>query len=185
VTRTPIGSASFIWSSCDSGAMSWVIDRDGGSRRQGRMNLTRLSRLMGLDCGMQIGAPEVPAGRLSGSWYDPAHSGEGYAVEVLANLQALVYWFSFDGEGARRWFFGSGRIDGSRLVFDELFTTAGGVFGPGFDPEAVTVAPWGSLELDLTCTAGTAHFTPTEAGFPAGTLALVRLSRPGGLDCAD
>jgi hypothetical protein len=187
VTRTPVGSASFIWSSCDSGAMSWAIDenddRDEGSRRQGRMNLTRLSRVMGLDCGMQIGAPEVPAGRLSGSWYDPSHSGEGYVLEVLADMRALVYWFSFDAQGARRWFFGTGQIDGDRLVFDELFTTTGGVFGPGFDPEAVTVAPWGSLELDLTCSAGTARFTPTEAGFPAGTLALVRLSRLVGLDC--
>jgi Zinc carboxypeptidase len=185
VTRTPVGSASFIWSSCDSGAMSWVIDRDGGGRRQGHMNLTRLSRVMGLDCGMQIGAPEVPAGRFSGSWYDPAHSGEGYVLEVLADLRALVYWFSFDGAGARRWFFGTGRIEGDRLLFDELFTTAGGVFGPGFDPDTVTVAPWGSLELDLTCSAGTARFVPTEAGFPAGTLDLVRLSRLGGLDCAD
>jgi len=50
-------------------------------------------------------------------------------LEVLADLRALVYWFSFDGEGARRWFFGTGRIEGDRLVFDELFTTAGGVFG--------------------------------------------------------
>lgn len=183
VTRTPVGSASFIWSSCDSGAMSWVIDGDGGGRRQGRMNLTRLSRVMGLDCGMQIGAPEVPAGRLSGSWYDPSHSGEGYVLEVLADMRALVYWFSFDAQGARRWFFGTGRIDGDRLVFDELFTTAGGVFGPDFDPDAVTVAPWGSLELDLTCSTGTARFAPTEAGFPPGTLDLVRLSRLGGLAC--
>jgi hypothetical protein len=127
----------------------------------------------------------VPAGRLSGSWYDPAHSGEGYVLEVLADLRALVYWFSFDAQGARRWFFGTGRIDGDRLVFDELFTTAGGVFGPDFDPDAVTVAPWGSLELDLTCSTGTAGFTPTEAGFPAGTLALVRLSLLGGLGCED
>ncbi len=185
VTRTAIGSASFIWSSCDSGAMSWIIDRDGGNRRQGRMNLTRLSRLMGLDCGMQMGAPEVPAGRFSGSWYDPAHSGEGYVLEVLADMRALVYWFSFDAQGARRWFFGTGLIDGDRLVFDELHTTAGGVFGPEFDPAAVTVAPWGSLELDLTCAAGTAGFTPTEAGFPAGTLDLVRLTQLGGRDCVD
>lgn len=183
VTRTAIGSASFIWSSCDSGAMSWVIDGDGGPRRQGRMNLARLSRVMGLDCGPQIGAPEIPAGRLSGSWYDPAHSGEGYVLEVLADQRALVYWFSFDSQGARRWFFGTGRIDGASLLFDEMYTTAGGVFGPGFDADAVAVEPWGSLELDLGCDHGEARFEPTEAGFPAGALDLTRLTTLGGLGC--
>jgi len=132
------------------------------------------------------GAVDVPIlGDISARHARICRDGEGYVLEVLADMRALVYWFSFDGAGARRWFFGTGRIDGDRLVFDELFTTAGGVFGPGFDPDAVTVAPWGSLELDLTCAAGTARFAPTEAGFPAGTLGLVRLSRLGGLDCAD
>jgi hypothetical protein len=60
---------------------------------------------------MQIGAPEIPAGRLSGSWYDPTHSGEGYVLEVLADQRALVYWFSFDGQGQRRWFFGTGAFE--------------------------------------------------------------------------
>jgi hypothetical protein len=183
VERTVIGSASFIWSSCDVGAMSWTIDADGGPRRQGRMNLTRLSRVMGLDCGMQIGAPEIPAGRLSGSWYDPSHSGEGYVLEVLADQRALVYWFSFDGQGQRRWFFGSGEIQGDTLSFAELSTTSGGVFGADFDPAAVAVAPWGALELELTCTSGSANFVPTEPGFPAGALALVRLSQLDGLAC--
>lgn len=185
VERTVIGSASFIWSSCDAGAMSWTIDRDGGTRRQGRMNLTRLSRVMGLDCGMQIGAPEIPAGRLSGSWYDPTHSGEGYVLEVLADQRALVYWFSFDGQGQRRWFFGTGEIQGDTLSFAELFTTSGGVFGADFDPAAVAVEPWGALELELTCSSGSANFAPTEPGFPAGALALVRLSTLAGLDCGE
>jgi hypothetical protein len=185
VERTVIGSASFIWSSCDTGAMNWIIDGDGGPRRQGRMNLARLSRVMGLDCGMQIGAPEIPAGRLSGSWYDPTHSGEGYVLEVLADQRALVYWFSFDGQGQRRWFFGTGAFDLDLLRFEEMLTTSGGEFGPGFDPAAVAVDSWGSLELELTCTAGTANFAPTEPGFPAGTLALVRLTQPDGLACGD
>ena len=183
VERSVIGSASFIWSSCDAGAMSWTIEGDGGPRRQGRMNLTRLSHVMGLDCGGQTVAPEIPAGRLSGSWYDPTHSGEGYVLEVLADQRALVYWFSFDGQGQRRWFFGTGEIQGDTLSFGEMLTTSGGVFGADFDPAAVSVDPWGSLELALTCTSGTADFTPTEPGFPAGALALLRLSQLDGLAC--
>ena len=183
VVRTPVGSAEFIFSSCDSGAMNWVIDRDGGEYRQGRMNLTRLTTVMGIDCGRIIGAPVLEVSTRSGSWYDPTHSGEGYTLEILFGGQALVYWFGFDPEGQRRWFFGTGEIAGNVLVFDEMLTTAGGVFGEEFDPASVVVSPWGSLQLQLDCSKGTAEFAPTEAGFPAGTLDLDRLTFLAGLFC--
>ena len=185
VVRTVIGSARFIWSSCDSGAMDWIIEPDDGGKRRGRMQLTRLSRVMGIDCGHALLAPEHPAGRLSGSWYDPNRSGEGYVLEVLADQRTLVYWFSYDAEGRRRWFFGTGVVAEDRLVFEDMFTTRGGIFGPGFDPQAVEINPWGGLQLDLACDGGTARFEPTENGFPAGTLDLTRLTRLDGLDCED
>ncbi len=185
VERSVIGSADFTWSSCDSGRMQWRIDGDGGPLRQGRMNVTRLSRLMGLDCGQPLLPPETPAGRLSGSWYDPSHSGEGYVLEVLTDGRALVYWFSFDGEGKRRWFFGTGTALDGRLVFDEMYTTSGPAFGPAFDPERLEVKDWGALEFELSCSAGVADFTPSEPGFAAGSLQLTRLSRLQGLQCED
>jgi hypothetical protein len=178
-----IGSASFIWSDCNNGAMEWLIDNDGNGRRQGRMSLQRITHLMGLDCGRPRAAPEIEEGRLSGSWYDPSHSGEGYVLEVLANQNALVYWFSYDTQGNRRWFFGMGELVQGRFVFNEMFTTSGGIFGAEFNPETVDVEPWGSLELDLQCDTGTASFTPTEEGFPAGTLNLTRLTYLEGLSC--
>jgi hypothetical protein len=187
VERSVIGSARFIWSSCDTGAMDWVLDgaAPGGGPRHGRMNLSRLSRVMGLDCDMPVAAPELEAGRLSGSWYDPGHSGEGYVLEVLADQRALVYWFSFDGEGARRWFFGTGAIDGGHLSFEPMYTTSGARFGDAFEPGDVALGDWGTLELDLDCAGGTARFEPTEIGFPPGELSLVRLSRLQGLECGD
>jgi len=185
VTRTIVGSASFIWSGCDAGAMDWLIDKDGNDRRHGRMNLQRLSRVMGIDCGKLLLPPEVPQGRLSGSWYDPAHSGEGYVLEVLIDRRILVYWFSFDSQGNRRWFFGTGEINEDKLLFEEMFTTHGGIFGPGFDPANVELRPWGSLELSLDCESGTASFAPTEEGFPAGSLNLTRLTFLDGLNCED
>lgn len=183
VVRTPVGSASFIWSSCDAGEMKWVIDRDGGPRRQGRQSLTRLTRLMGLDCGRPILPPERPEGRLSGSWYDPSHSGEGYVLEVLFDSRVLVYWFSYDEQGKRRWFVGVGEIVDGKLLFPDMLTTRGGIFGDGFDPATVKRLPWGSLELELGCNSGTARFEPTEPGFPAGTLNLSRLTLLNGLSC--
>ena len=183
VTRTPVGSASFTWSSCDAGTMKWVLDRAGGPRRQGRMELIRLSRVMGIECGQPPDPAVLPAARLSGSWYDPGHSGEGYVVEVLEDGRSLVYWFSFDTAGARRWFFGVGGVDGGRLTFDTLHTTTGARFGAAFDPAEVTLTDWGSLELDLACDAGVATFSPSEDGFPAGQLDLDRLTLLDGLGC--
>jgi hypothetical protein len=138
---------------------------------------------MGLECGNAALPPEIDAGLLSGSWYDPSHSGEGYVLEVLADQQVLVYWFSFDPSGSRRWFFGMGEIQESRLVFDNMLTTHGGIFGADFDPEMVEIEPWGALELELECASGIARFTPTEAGFPVGTLDLTRLTFLDGLSC--
>jgi hypothetical protein len=187
VVDTPVGQASFTWSGCDAGVMKWVIDGDGGPRRQGRMVLSRLTNVMALPCGGGDPTPGVPppeAAGLSGSWYDPTHTGEGYVLQLLDDLRAVVYWFSYGPDGARRWFFGNGSVDGGQLVFEQMLTTMGGVFGAGFDPTAVQLEPWGSLELDLTCETGTARFTPTEAGFPAGELDLVRLTVPDGIDCA-
>ena len=183
VTRTVVGSANFIWSDCESGAMDWLIDKDGIGRRSGRMSLQRVTRVMGVDCGRPLGAPIIEQAVLSGSWYDPAHSGEGYVLEVLFNRQVLVYWFSFDPEGNRRWFFGVGEIQGDKIVFSEMSTTSGGIFGDAFDPDDVIVSPWGSLELELECKSGTASFAPTEAGFPPGTLDLTHLTFLQGLSC--
>jgi hypothetical protein len=183
VTRTVVGSASFIWSGCDRGMMDWRIDNDGGALRHGRMDLYRLAAIMGVDCGQPMLPPEIEQGRLSGSWYDPTHSGEGYVLEVLTDQRVLVYWFSFDPQGNRRWFYGVGEIQGGTLVFGEMFTTSGGIFGDDFDPALVQNTPWGSLELELTCDAGEARFTPIEAGFPAGTLDLDRLTFLDGLSC--
>jgi hypothetical protein len=183
VSFEPVGSATFTWSSCTSGTMKWVIDRDGGGYRQGRMSLNRLTDLMGLDCGAAAPQNTIPEGRFSGSWYDPEHDGEGYVVEVLADGRAVVYWFSYDTEGNRRWFFGLGGIENGKLVFEDMQTTSGARFGDAFDPADVSPEPWGTLELDLECDGGKASFSPTEEGFPAGELNLVRLSVIDGLQC--
>ncbi len=64
-----------------------------------------------------------------------------------------------------------------------MFTTHGGIFGAKFDPNQVDLKPWGSLELDLDCKGGTANFSPTEEGFPAGSLSLTRLTFLRDLNC--
>ncbi|NNJ79422.1 MAG: hypothetical protein HKP19_09190 [Xanthomonadales bacterium] len=184
VERTPVGSADFAFADCDSGVMSWVIDRDGGPLRTGRMELSRLTRVMGIPCAA-IGAPVFETARESGSWYDPQRSGEGFTIEVMFNNEVLAFWFSYDTEGNRRWFFGTGIFEGDRIVFPEMYTTLGGIFGDGFNMDDVEVNSWGSMEMELNCTTGSVSFEPTEEGFPSGSYELARLTILQGFSCPD
>ena len=178
VTRETVGSASFIWSGCDTGSMSYHI----GSQH-GRMQLERITRLLGIECGQAPMAPLPETALLSGSWYDPAHDGEGYIVEVLEDNRVVVFWFSFDPEGNRRWFYDSGAVIDGKLVFDDMTTTSGGIFGPDFDPDLVQRPHWGTLELDLGCDSGTASYSSVEEGFGSGVLNVIRLTSIDGMSC--
>ena len=178
ISQEVVGSASFIWSGCDQGDMSYQI-----GTQHGRMQLSRITRLMGIDCGNILLPPERVEGLLSGSWYDPTHNGEGYNIEVLVDGSVVIYWFSYGPDGKRRWFFGLGEIRDGKLVFDDMLTSSGGIFGPEFDPATVKIESWGSLQLDLNCKNGTATYSSTEAGFGAGTLNLVRLTSIDQLNC--
>ena len=178
ISEEVAGSASFIWSGCDQGNMSYQI-----GTQHGRMQLYRITSLMGIECGNTQLPPVLEEGLLSGSWYDPTHNGEGFNLEVLTDGRAVVYWFSFDPKGKRRWFFGLGNSQDGKLVFDDMMTTSGGRFGPDFDPESVEFKHWGSLEMDLDCNSGTVSYNSTEEGFGSGSLNVVRLTSIDLLNC--
>ena len=76
-----------------------------------------------------------------------------------------------------------GAIEQGQLVFDDLLSTRGGVFGAAFDPAAVEVYSWGTLNLDIRCNGGTASYASSEQGFGSGELSLRRLTSLDGLSC--
>ncbi len=183
ITFEEVGSASFIWSDCDSGNMSYRI-----GTQQGRLELSRIINLLGVACpdisALISPPPPIPeAALLSGSWYDPTHNGEGFNLEMLSDNRVLAYWFTYDQQGQRRWLFGVGENRAGKLVFDDMQTTSGGIFGPDFDPVSIVFTSWGTLELELDCNSGTATYNSSEADFGAGVLNLVRLTTIDGLGC--
>lgn len=179
VGRKVVGSATFLWTGCDSGSMDWHV----GNRR-GRQELERLSYIQGLQCGPRVTPPPTSEqAQFSGSWYDPERSGEGYVVQVFLDNSALVYWFTFDPEGKRRWFFGTADLENGSWRFEDLNTTAGPAFGDAYDPDDFELAPWGTLELELDCQGGEARYTSTENGFGSGTLNVQQLTRMDGPAC--
>ena len=77
-----------------------------------------------------------------------------------------------------------GEVREGKLVVDEMLTTSGGIFGPNYNPEQVSGAVWGSLELDIDCDGGTARYESSEQGFGSGELNVIRLSELDGLPCS-
>lgn len=185
VENIVVGSASFSWSSCAEGVMDWTLDDRTGDDgyRQGRMNLVRVSYVMGLGCTTQLPPAERPEVRLSGTWADPSRASEGYSLEVLSDGRVLVYWFSFGPQSERRWFYNVGEIQGNKLVFDNLLTTRGPIFGEKNPLQSLQQIPWGEVELQLNCLTGTATYSSTEAGFAAGSMNLQRITLLDMLSC--
>ncbi|HET6564667.1 MAG TPA: M14 family zinc carboxypeptidase [Xanthomonadales bacterium] len=182
VQNIVVGSASFTWSSCNLGVMEWKLE-NSDEYRTGRMNLERLTHVMGLPCSMGQSSESSAPARFSGTWADPTHASEGFSLEVLNQDQAVVYWFSYGPDSERRWFYQLGEVQGNKLVFDGMLTTKGPVFGEKNPLDALQQTPWGELELELGCLTGTASYSSTEPGFGSGTHNLKRISVLDGLDC--
>lgn len=124
-----------------------------------------------------------PGARLSGLWYDPTHNGEGFVLEVLDDSRAVVYWFTYTANGAKRYFVGTGTIVGKRIVFSELYTTKGGRFGSQFVSADVRAISQSNLTLRFdSCDTGYADYTVDGV---RGQQRLQRIARRGGLACAD
>ena len=86
----------------------------------------------------QVSGPYWPGPAVSGSWYDPARSGEGLILQFLPTGKALVIWFTYPpaGEAAEQaWLITElGSVDGSKLRFNTVYQPQGGVFGDAFNP---------------------------------------------------
>jgi len=170
------GSLNISFQGCSEALANYSIDNVGGSQA-----LTRLTHVYGHRCGV---GDSPPASDLSGSWFDPAHDGEGFVVELVGPDQAAVYWFTYNAQGEQTWLFNTGIVKDDGIVFPELLQPVGGQFGRSFDPATVRLDPWGSLELRLNCRGGQATYQPQASGFSSGTQNLVSLTRLQNSGCS-
>ncbi|MFC1719510.1 putative metal-binding motif-containing protein [Pseudomonadota bacterium] len=170
-----VGSLSISFQGCEKAIANFSIDNIGGHQE-----LYRLTELYGHECGKDASAM---ARDINGSWYDPAHDGEGFIVQQLNASEALVVWFTFDANGEAAWMLSNGTVVGNRISFPQLDQFKGGKFGRSFDPQAVSHSPWGELTLDLDCDGGSASYTPTAPGYTSGSQALIPLTRLKNSSC--
>ncbi|MGY6587406.1 MAG: hypothetical protein ACXIUB_03865 [Wenzhouxiangella sp.] len=160
-----------------------------------RLDYRQLTRLAGTRCD-----ETHPMQSLSGAWFDPDRNGEGFILEVLANEQARIYWFTYqpDDSGLQAWMTGTGSwqrrppIIGPpqpdrpmiRLDFDSLYQPVGTRHGEDFDPDEITRLDWGSLRIDfMSDGSGRVQFDSNFPEFGEGEFAIQQLSRPKFASC--
>jgi hypothetical protein len=124
----------------------------------------------------------------TGSWFNPARAGEGWTLEMLPDGSVAVVWYTFlpgEGDTGQAWVLGQGGVvEGNRIRFTTVYTARGGRFGPTFDPAAVVLEPWGTLEFTFTsCDAGTMSYTGP-AAYGSGSHPIARLIAVRELGCA-
>lgn len=154
-----------------------------GSSITDRLEHFQLTRLAGTACDNRH-----PNQWISGSWYDPERSGEGFVVEVIEVGRGVVYWFTHapDDSGAQAWMTGIGNFDGNTLQIENLVQPTGARFGADFDPGDVERVPWGTLTMEFFDEdSGHVLWDSVVPEFGSGEHPLTRLARPMLAECLD
>ncbi len=127
-----------------------------------------------------------PSSAYAGSWYRESAPGDGWALQIGADRQAVLGWYTFDPQGEPAWLLGTGEFDpASRRVELRVERTRGARFGVDFRPTDVQRIDWGDLTLTFdSCSSGRAEWTTREPGWSSGGVDIVRLTRVDGTpDC--
>ena len=169
VTFARSGSLEISFLDCNSAIVNYSVDNIGDHQE-----LQRLNSAWGHDCA---GSTQASGIDLNGSWYDPAHSGEGFVVQQLSDAEALVYWFSYNTMGQQAWMFNTGFLELGKLTISNLVLPVGGMFGRSFEPDLVKMQDWGHLEIQLDCSGGIAVYDSNLPEFSSGSQKLMPLTR--------
>lgn len=122
---------------------------------------------------------------MSGGWYEPAKTGQGFFFEIVNSTTAFAVWFTFTPDRKQAYIYGVGQVQGDRVVITNFFKTRGGRFGADFVRENVVLEDWGDLVFTFdSCNSGYASFLPSQSGWPAEQLNLTRLTQLAELPCS-
>jgi len=133
-----------------------------------------------LDCGTRM--PEGPG--YSGSFYDPAHAGEGIILEVVGPDTVVVQWFTYDPMGRQYWIQGVGTLNGTVITVDDAVSFKGPHYGPGYHAMDEQKIHWGTVTIRFHgCDSATLRYDSMIPGFGSGRQELTRLTTLNGVDC--
>lgn len=122
---------------------------------------------------------------LTGSWFEPATSGQGFEVEVFANPTSgtgsiFVSWFTYDtvigGAERQRWYTAQGQaVTGQPNASLTIYQNTGGNFNA---PPVTNAQAVGTATLSFnTCTSGQLSYSFTDGTGRTGDIPLTRLTQ--------
>ena len=179
-SATVVGSGTLAFVDCTNGAIAYTLN-DG---RSGTIAITRITP--NVTCVASGAAPTNADFALSGNWYDPATSGQGFVFEVNPLAPVVFFaWYTYSptgqaaGAAGQRWYTGQGTFTpGSRTIALTLGETTGGVFDQATPATQKTVAVGSATVTFTSCTSAQLAFNFT-GGTSAGRSGTINLSRVG------
>lgn len=181
VAPTHVGTATLRFPDCQSAVLTYKFD-DG---RSGTIPLLRLTANVTCGTSGDNGAA-ASSYLLSGSWFDPATSGQGLVFDVNP-LQNVFFagWYTYapngeqtGGPASERWYVIQAPIatGATSIANAPVYTASGGVFNESIAPTATQV---GTANVTFaSCNSATLTYTFT-SGDNSGKSGTVNLVRPG------
>lgn len=130
----------------------------------------------------EIAISRLVDGSLSGSWYDPSRSGEGFVIDITdaddGEARAVVSWYTYnaDGSGSQAWVIGTGPVVGDTIIADMTITDGTG-FGASFDTNDVNKVPWGQVKIKFVgCELATVTYESLDSNYGSGSYPLQRIT---------
>lgn len=127
---------------------------------------------------------------LTGIWHNPAQSGQGFEISVIAPTTAVVAWYTYSPFATPIWIVGvlqertPGTLEGTMSYYDSMR------FG-SFNPAERREYTWGSLSIRFSgsdCNRANVSYNgaltfQTGEGFGSGTLPIEKLVTPVSVAC--
>ena len=177
-----LGTATFSLSDCSTGIFTYQFTN--GSGRAGTIPLTRIAPNVTCAASGDNGAPHSDY-LLSGSWYNPATSGQGFLIDINPDINLFSSaWYTFilngasvGGAASQNWFTlqSASFVNGATsLPGIAIIETSGGAFD---NPAHVTRAQVGTANIVFhSCTTLSLTYT-FNGGANAGLSGSIDLQR--------
>ena len=188
INPVAVGTATIRFSDCTNGVFTYTFNSGvaevGG--RSGTINLTR--NLPNVACSP--GGSTHPDFLMSGTWFEPATSGQGFILELNPSSPLLfAAWYTYRSNGSQtgvlgdqRWFtIQSGYLLGARSFGNlPIYQTTGGVFDTSPPPGQPVTVQVGSASLSVGCTSASLaySFSSGENAGLSGTISAARVGPP-------